>query len=379
VSILLENILNPYDAPFWVLVASILVVVIGLIFRPFITHIRFTYPNALFEAIGNPYLEDKQLGNIVESKDLNTFKETLNSSKNYNIEGDDTYTVQKSLDENFFQTVKMMRKNSPKQMNDFYNVYLEKYDTYLVKNVLKRKLENKETSIDETYIDQAILPGTKDLLQKLTNSEKTDIPNMLKEYGFEKEIIELFSEENVDFLTLDAAFDKHVINSLKQVTVPHKCDQVKQQFMKILTDVLNIKNMLRAKHLGYDKESCKKIFLGEGREISTWKFNEMTEAENVLDVISNLEGFSHHNALKNSVEQYNKEDSVQSLENALDGYFIKIAADISVQNILNIGPTLRFLISKEFEIKNLKIIAKGVDENLSSDITKSYLIKEVSK
>ena len=117
---MLENILNPYDIPFWVLVASILIVVLGLIFRPFITHIKFAYPNALFEAIGNPYLEDKQLGNIVESKDLNSFKETLNASKNYNIEGDDTYSLQKSLDENYFQTIHMMRKNSPKQMNNFY-------------------------------------------------------------------------------------------------------------------------------------------------------------------------------------------------------------------------------------------------------------------
>jgi V/A-type H+-transporting ATPase subunit C len=379
VSILLEIILNPYDVPFWVLVTSILVAVIGLIFRPFITHIRFTYPNALFEAIGNPYLEEKQLGNIVESKDLNSFKETLNSSKGYNIEGDDSYTVQKSLDKNFFQTVNMMRKNSPKQMNDFYNAYLEKYDIYLIKNALKRKLEKKENSIDETYIDQAILIETKDLLQKLSNSEKTDFPNILKEYSFEKEIIELFSVEDVDFLTLDTAFDRYILDSLKQVKVPYKCDQIKQQFMKILTDVLNIKNMLRAKQLGYDKESCKKIFLGEGREISTWKFNEMTEVENVLDVISSLEGISYHNALRNSAEQYNKENSIQILENALDGYFIKIAADISVQTILNIGPTLRFLISKEFEIKNLKIIAKGVDENLSSDIIKSLLITEVNK
>ena len=86
---MLENILNPYEPPFWILIASILIVVIGLISRPFLTHIKFAYPNALFEAIGNPFLDDKQLGGLVESRDLNTFKESLNSSKDYNIEGDD--------------------------------------------------------------------------------------------------------------------------------------------------------------------------------------------------------------------------------------------------------------------------------------------------
>ena len=375
---MLENILNPYDIPFWVLVASILIVVLGLIFRPFITHIKFAYPNALFEAIGNPYLEDKQLGNIVESKDLNSFKETLNASKNYNIEGDDTYSLQKSLDENYFQTIHMMRKNSPKQMNNFYDLYFKKYDIILVKNILKKKLRRIDISNDDINIEEALLPNTKDLLKKLINAEISEIPKILSDSGFEKEISDILSDENIDFLTFDVIFDKYIIHSLKQVPVPNICENVKQLFMKTLTDILNVKNILRAKHLGYDKDTCKKLFLGEGREIAKWKFKEMVEAENISEIISGLEGFSYYQVLSDAIDQYQKDKSAQIFENALDRYFLKIIKDLSLQNILNIGPTLRFIISKEFEIKNLKIIAKGVGENLSSDIIKNNLIMEAS-
>jgi vacuolar-type H+-ATPase subunit C/Vma6 len=52
--------------------------------------------------------------------------------------------------------------------------------------------------------------------------------------------------------------------------------------------------------------------------------------------------------------------------------------DISTQNYVTIGPTIRFLVSKEFEIKNLKIVAKGVDEHLSSELIKGFLIKEAA-
>ena len=82
--------------------------------------------------------------------------------------------------------------------------------------------------------------------------------------------------------------------------------------------------------------------------------------------------------LSDAIDQYHKDKSAQIFENALDRYFLKIIKDLSLQNILNIGPTLRFIISKEFEIKNLKIIAKGVGENLSSDIIKNNLIMEAS-
>jgi len=36
----------------------------GLIARPFLTHVIFAYPNALFEAMGNPYINEKNLGEL---------------------------------------------------------------------------------------------------------------------------------------------------------------------------------------------------------------------------------------------------------------------------------------------------------------------------
>ena len=129
-----EGFLDPHQIPFWILLSSILVVVIGLVFRSFITNIIFAYPSAKFEAIGNPYINEKNLSGIVESKNLNDFKETLNASKDYTIVGDDVYSVQTSLDHNFLQTIDMMRKDSSNKMNNFYDAYLEKIDAYLIKN-----------------------------------------------------------------------------------------------------------------------------------------------------------------------------------------------------------------------------------------------------
>ncbi|UCF13094.1 MAG: V-type ATPase subunit [Thermoplasmatales archaeon] len=372
---MLELILDPHNLPFWILIASIIVVVIGLISRPFLTHAKFAYSNALFEAIGNPYINDKELSNIVESKDLIAFKETINSLKDYNVVGEDTYTVQKSLDDNFIQTIEMMRKDSSKKMKDFYDIYLEKIDIYLVKNELKKLILGK---VEEVEIDNAILPRTKEFLSKLKDVGKENLPAILASYGFEKELIDILSEANPDILTIDVEIDKHIINKFKQVEVPYKCEQAKQSFMKSLIDITNIKNILRAKQLGYDVGTCKKLFLEEGKEIATWKFNEMADVDQVPQVISALEGTSYFNVLKDSIEQYNKEGSVQVLENALDGLLIKLVKDISLQNFLNLGPTLRFLVSKEFEIKNLKVVAKGIGENLSSDLIKGLLIKEAA-
>ncbi len=342
--------------------------------RPFITHMKFAYPNALFAAIGNPFIEEKDISRIIESKDLSGFKDSLNNFKEYNIAGENTYEVQQSLDNNFIQTIKMIRKDSPKDMSDFYDAYLEKLDLFLIKNLIKNKLEdipNKEIKLDE-----AILDSTKELLIKIKDAEKKDILDILKKYGFEKEITDVISQEKVDFFTLDNEINKQIISKFKKVKVPYKCEEGKQIFIKRMIDVINIKNLLRAKQLDYDIESCKKLFLGEGQEIALWKFKEMSEVDQVSQVISALEGTSYYNILKDNIENYNQEGSVQVLENALNGLFIKIITDISTKYFVSIGPTFRFLISKEYEIQNLKIIAKGIDEGLSSEFIKKFLVME---
>ena len=373
---MLENIFDPNHYPFWIIVITILAVIIFFILRSFSFYFKFVYPNAKFEAIGNPFITEKELYSVAESKDVLSFKETINTSKDYNISGTDSYSIQKSLDDSFIETIYMMRKDSSKKMNDFYDVYLEKLDIHLIKNTLKSKIEDK--TVEQEKIKEAILPTTKKLLQKIIDAEKNNLPVILKEYGFNEEIVEAVSDEKHDFLKIDTAISKHIINRFKQTKVPKKCEQAKQRFIKTMMDIINIKNILRAKQLNYNKESCKNLFIGEGKEIAPWKYDELASLESVSQVISSLEGTPFYNTLKDTIGEYNKEKSVQVLEVVLDQLFLKLIEDISTQNYITIGPTIRFIVSKEFEIRNLKIIAKGVSENLSPDFIKRFVVKETT-
>ena len=367
-------ILDPNSIFFWLLIIAVLAGAVAVISRPFSTYVKFVYPNAKFEAMGNPYVEEKLLSSISDSKDLSDFKDSINASKDYKIEGNTSYEIQESLDKVFLQTIEMMKKDSSKKMNEFYNAYLEKIDIYLVKNILKNKLLEKTSKV--TILDKVILQNTKELIHKINDSEKEDLQSILKTYGFSDEVVDSVSDKDTDFLTLDSLIDKYVINKFKGVKVPYKCEPGKQKYIKTMIDISNIKNVLRGKQLKYDEHSCMKLFLGEGHEIAAWKYKEMCEVDSVSQIISSLEGTSYYNVLKDSIEDYNKENSVQVLENALDCIFLKIVRDISTQNYVTIGPTIRFLTLKEFEIRNLKIIAKGVDEKLPTEMINNYLIKE---
>ena len=372
-----EILYDPNNIPFWVIIIGVIAGAIAVISRPFSTYVKFVYPNAKFEAMGNPFIGEKELESIIDSKNISSFKETISTHKEYKITGEDVYEVQKSLDDTLIQTISMMKHDSSKKMHSFFDTYLEKLDIHLVKTMVKQKIEGKE--IDIQLVEQAILPETRQLLNKIIETEKNNLSLVLKDQGYKEEDLVFISDEQFDPLKIDIVFDKYFIDKLKNIQVPYKCEQGKQKFVKTLVDIINIKNLLRAKQLKYDTDVCKNLYIGEGREIPPWKYEEMSDVDSVPQVISSLEGTSYFNVLKDNIERYNKERSVQILEIALDVLLLKIVGDISTQNYVTIGPTIRFLISKEFEIRNLKIIAKGISENLSPEHIKDFLVWEVNQ
>ncbi|PNX51158.1 MAG: hypothetical protein BV456_04215 [Thermoplasmata archaeon M8B2D] len=371
---MIESLFNPAGYAFWIIVLITIAGAIAILSRPFSTYVKFVYPNAKYETMGNPYVIEKKLDIIVESKNLNDFKENLNTSKDYKITGESPYDVQKSLDESFYQTIEMMKKDSSKKMQKFYDNYLEKIDMYLVKKELRNKLRNNK--VDEKSIEQAILPKTKKLLFSIKETEKEKLAELLLDFGFHEDIAKELKNQEIDYIKIENEVDKYIIDSFFKVKVPYKCEQGKNDFIKTHLDIYNIKHLLRCKQFGFDKNICMKYFNGEGREIAPWKYEELAEMDGVGQVISGLEGTSYYNILKDSIEYYNQEKTVQILETKLDSLFLKLIKEVSIKNYVTIGPTIRFLVFKEYETQNLKVIAKGIAENLSADLTKKFLVTE---
>jgi len=373
---LLDLLFDPAGYPFWILIIAVIAGAIAIISRPFSTYVKFVYPNAKYESMGNPYVTEKKLTTIVESKTLSDFKDSLNNTKDFKISGESPYEIQKGLDDSFYKTIEMMKTDSSKKMDNFFDIYLEKIDMYLVKKELRNKLKNGE--VTDKSIEQAILSSTKKLLYNIKETERKKLAEMLLDFGFHEDIAKELSNEEIDYMEIDNEVDKYIINKFIAVKVPYKCSEGKERFIKTYLDIYNIKHILRCKQLGFGKEDCMKYFNGDGREISEWRYKELSELEGVAQVINQLAGTSYYNILKDSIEEYNREKTVQILENKLDSLFLDLIKEISLKNYSTIGPTLRFLIFKEYEIQNLKVIAKGIAEDLSKDFTKQFLVMEGS-
>ena len=370
-----EWLINPAEPPLWILITSLIVFISGIVARPFTSYLKFVYPTAKYEAIGNPFIQEKNLTPLIESKNLQEFIETLNTTKDYTITGDTIKQIQNNLNTNLYETIEMMRKDSSKTINPLYDLYLEKIDMFHIKNTIKQKLLNIPITTDTPKL---YLEKTQNVLTQLTNADKEHLPDILKTYGFKDEHIQKIMTEPPNPLNIDIAFDTYYLNQFTTLKLPYKANDAKQQLISTTIDMHNIKNILRATQLGYKADVCHTLYIPKGREIAHWKFKELADLEGIAQIISALEGTTYFQHLKEQIEHYNKEQTVQVFINALDSLMLKLIKDISQKYYLSIGPTLRFLISKEQEIQNLKVISKGVGEQIPANRIKSLLLMEAS-
>jgi len=353
--------------------------ILAKIMPSFILVAKFTYPNAKYSAIGNPFIKNEEIQKVLV-RDLDDFKNMMNTNKDYELTGDSVAAIHQEFDAIFHRMILMLAQDSPRSVKGFYDAYLYKLDLSFVKKSVNEFLRGNKPGDEwqKTLASRVYLSENQKFLTQMFTLEYADFPHLLKEYQYPGDIIALFENttEEIDVDLVNIAFDKSMLSRFETLTLPKQCRTAVIRFVKIYRDILNIKTIVRGKQWGLETEKIHRLLVGRGRELEEWKLSELLEMENVPEVISHLEGTSYMPYLRDAIVEYEKEDSVSPLEQALDVCFLHLLSNLSVEHTTNLGVGIRFVVSKEYETRNLKVIAKGLLEGLPQDTIKKALVIE---
>jgi V/A-type H+-transporting ATPase subunit C len=212
------------------------------------------------------------------------------------------------------------------------------------------------------------------LYEDLKELKPKDLPAMLKSHNFPKEIIKLVASKPFDRLKFEAELEKWTLEKLLTIPLPNACSKTRDNFLLQFRDLLNLKTLLRAKEIKLPTKLCKDLLVGEGWEIAGWKLEKLIELESVEELLTKLEGTSWIGPLRDAFVEY-KAEGIYPLEKAADEHFIKKVIQLSIEDNLGIGPGIRFVVGKQYEIQNLKVIAKGIEEKIKPERIRKLLIK----
>ncbi len=342
---------------------SIFIVIAFLMgfFRKMLIIGAYMGPNATMFAIGSRYTEKEGIDNLLNYTNVS---EVINEieKEGYRVENLKMYDVEleKSMLEMSNRVIEML----PDASKAFAEAYMLKYDA----NIVKRILRAKRADMNKADIYAMVYEGrtiTKLIIQHMVEAASMeDAISALDATPF-SDVIRVWNDTG-DLYRVEMAMDKIVMENLvnaKRILDEDSMEPV-NMFLSYLVDIYNIKLIFRAK--SYGVEGISDFLIDGGYELGEWKLKSMINARNMDEVLAHLEGTSY--AFLRDVH-----DPFQ-MELKLDNFVLKKAEDIGMSYATTAGPMLIFLTSKDYELRNLKVIIKGFMEGIPKDRIRELLV-----
>jgi len=291
-----------------------------------------------------------------------------------------------ALNRNLGNALKKLKRISPEELQLLIKAYILRNDITDIKNIIRGKNAKAD---DEEIIRSLLVAGTltNDFLRDLVKKESVEevitealgslkelkIKNkagMEKAYKHYKETSSLFELEN----ELDKSYYKYVLRL--SGFIPEK-GRLFKEFLLNEIEVINIITFVRLFREKMEKRLIKEhlIFTGfTGRRsrdallLQLLKASDFDEAERVL------EKTKYKNAIKNGFEEFRKNNSLIKLEISLQKYLLKMSSLLIHKHPLSVDIILGYMLAKDAEVKNLKMLTKGKQLGIEEDFLSEQVI-----
>ncbi|NMA66703.1 MAG: V-type ATP synthase subunit C, partial [Clostridiaceae bacterium] len=242
-------------------------------------------------------------------------------------------------------------------------LFMRRYDYLNAKLILKAEFLGVDIS------DRLSHMGTiepKKLLTYITDRNFEELPEILTEAI--EESLDAFNltrdPQIIDFI-LDKACYKNMQSDAKKYQDPFLIDLIKK-----LTDIANIRIIIRTGLLGQSEEFLKKALIEAGSFSIDAPFN-LTE-QNWNEFINILEEADLKTLSSKLAKAFENKHSISEIEKILDDYIISFLKP-SKFTTLGLDPVIAYLFLKETEIKNARLIITGIINKIPQETVKERL------
>ncbi|HIQ50192.1 MAG TPA: hypothetical protein EYH56_03290 [Nanoarchaeota archaeon] len=272
--------------------------------------------------------------------------------------------VERSVNINLEKELSNILKITHGNAKRIFEIYLLKYDIENVKNLLRcKKLGNFQ---EEIFICAGKLKR-----EKINTLKDSTIEEILKALKFlsEKEIKKLakWFEEN-RLIDIENYIDKKYYGLITEIANKLKKEgEILKKFLKLRLDIINLRILLKFKHSKLSKEDVLKLFVFPG-----------TISKKELEELRSLELEEIHSKIVSRFGEFFKDIDIKSSPEELDAklevYHLKLVEKFMHTNPLSITPLIAYVIMKETEARNIKLIARAKYYGLSENEIRKNLV-----
>jgi len=319
------------------------------------TETEYTHAVGRIRELERGLLNKVLLVKMIEASDLTSSLNLLVESGlgAYSFDIFNPADFESSLNKELLYTYKLIKDISPYPF--LYYVFALNYDFHNLKVLVKSKYLNKKFTESLSEIGMI---NIKNLIMAIEEEKFAEIP-----VSFESAVRKTISEYNKlqDPEIIDLVLDKErygiISNILKNIESPFL-----KKFVRINIDFNNIITSVRIKIRGEDKIFLKRVLIDDG-DLSLIKIIDMFDSPlsswNTKFIKTDYEG-----VVEMGLKGYQENNSLIEIERLRDNFildFVKIGKFIT----FGVEPLIGFIIAKENDIKNIRIILSGKLNKLS--------------
>lgn len=322
---------------------------------------KFIRPSITTRVYEKNLLTSENLKRLIDTDDLKEALTSLNDTKygQYLQKLDRPEDYEKVLSKMLLNSYKDMIKISPDK--NLVKYLEEKYNFHNLKVLVKELIQ------DEDYKSIYIDIGKIDLVN-IKRNLKEDIKTKDEYLTYAKKAIDIY-KENKDPQDIDLSLDKDFYEKLLEDAKKLDYESL-IKFTKERIDLTNLKALLRIKGQGQSIDLLEKALI-DGGNIEKNLFRDSLNAEK--SSYPNL-FFKEkiYSQVKEALEESDLNKTMQKIEKIIDNHLMNFAKE---SKKVSYGPEviMGYLISREMEVKNLRIILTAKLNSLSREFMEERL------
>jgi V/A-type H+-transporting ATPase subunit C len=307
---------------------------------------KYAYSFGRVRALEAALIDKAQFKRMAEAPSAAEAAKILSETAYADIEGADIPTMEKVLQEELRRVYDLAQHISPRK--EITDVLQMKYDFHNAKVLLKAEVASREPAylvplgiVEIEYLKKAFKERIKDLPQPLARAV---------------EKARLRYEETGDTQIIDFVMDSEYVQTLLEYSEEYP---FLREFFQMKIDLENIRNFVRCQRFGMD---FAKVYL-EGGTIDLKTF-ETSRGESLETLSHAVQTRNYSQVVEEGLKQYEETQQLTLYEKLTEDFLIEYVKRAKMVT-LGIEPLLGYILAKEREVKQIRLILlgklKGVD------------------
>ena len=276
---------------------------------------------------------------------------------------------------NMARLLKGILDSTTGELHDTLAADLERWDIWNLKVILRGKSFGIDAdSIREDLVPAGNLDGAS--LDKLISLEtEEDVLNLygkMNDTAFPQSVLDAYKEQN-NLAPIEDFLDKHHYERLLASIDPSsRPTRLYQDFIRKEIDITNIETILKLKMEGVHGEEVMKYVISGGKDIDKKLATQLANAETVSAAVNDLAQLDFYDDIKEALDA--DANSLRDIVAGMKKYKMRMTKSFSHLYPLSIIPIIDYMIHKENEVNNIRIVARGIESGLDKDTINGLLV-----